>query len=553
MKKIKFLLPIIAFAFISCDQYLDINESPNNLTFDKATPSKLLPGAQVSTFRVQVGSMNQLGNVFMNSWSRNVQSFGNGFDNELQLQLNSAFYANIWDGLFRELKNYQAIIDYPNPDGKYDKYVAAAKICKSFYTQYLVDLYGNVPYTQAWKGSANVTPTYDDDYAIYQALIADLEDARDLIANADPDPAVTEDIAPYDVMLAGDMAKWTEFANTVQLRLCLRMSEVTGAKATFRDAKLADIAGGPFLSDNVSINPGFNGSTADNLSPIISTYFYNTDQSNVQNRTFITMSGHAYKSLQSYATTNYPAAGSQEIIPGSGVNYMNLTDPRSARLFTGAPGNPRRAVTQGSSSVDVGLNTASFPGLPCRMGALGHVNPYDQFGFFAGAIAGFPQDFFGADGFVMTYSESCFLQAEAAVRYPSLFSGAQTWFDEGVTDSFLMRNATIGSYLTTINASKPNFGFGASTTTAQRLHAIMYQKWIALMGINACESYVEYTRTGYPLTPLSTNALQSRKPYRLIYPVSEYVANSANVPAMSPTDPFTVNTLTPFWVPGAPN
>ena len=551
MKKLKFLVPILALAFLSCDQYLDVNNSPNQLTFDKATPSKLLPGAQVSTYRVQVGSMNQLGNVFMNSWTRNVQSFGNGFDKELQLNLDNGFYASIWDGLFRELKNYQAIIDYPNPDGTYDNYVAAAKICKSFYTQYLVDLYGNVPYSEAWKGNANVTPKYDDDYAIYQSLITQLEEARNLIANA---PANVEDIAPYDVMLEGDMTKWTEFANTVQLRLCLRMSECTGAKATYRDSKLAAIAAGPFLSGNVSINPGFSGATADNLTPMISNYFYNTDQSNVQNRTFIAMSGHAWKSLQSYATTNYPTAGSQEIIAGSGVNYPNLTDPRSARIFTGGiqggAVGPRRAVNQGSSSVNVAAPTTAIPGPPSRLGALGHINPYDQVGFFAGTVPGYPEDFFGVDGFIMTLSESCFLQAEAAVRYPSLFSGGQTLFEQGITDSFLFRNATIGTYIASINA-KPNFGWAGTNT--QKLHAIMYQKWIALMGINGIESYIDYTRTGFPLTPLSSNATQTRKPYRLVYPVSEYVANSANVPAMSPTDPFALNTLTPFWVPGAPN
>ncbi len=551
MKKLKFLVPILALAFLSCDQYLDVNNSPNQLTFDKATPSKLLPGAQVSTYRVQVGSMNQLGNVFMNSWTRNVQSFGNGFDKELQLNLDNGFYASIWDGLFRELKNYQAIIDYPNPDGTYDNYVAAAKICKSFYTQYLVDLYGNVPYSEAWKGNANVTPKYDDDYAIYQSLITQLEEARNLIANA---PANVEDIAPYDVMLQGDMTKWTEFANTVQLRLCLRMSECTGAKATYRDSKLAAIAAGPFLSGNVSINPGFSGATADNLTPMISNYFYNTDQSNVQNRTFIAMSGHAWKSLQSYATTNYPTAGSQEIIAGSGVNYPNLTDPRSARIFTGGiqggAVGPRRAVNQGSSSVDVAGPTTAIPGPPSRLGALGHINPYDQAGIFAGTAAGYPEDFFGVDGFIMTLSESCFLQAEAAVRYPSLFSGGQTLFEQGITDSFLFRNATIGTYIASINA-RPNFGWAGTNT--QKLHAIMYQKWIALMGVNGIESYIDYTRTGFPLTPLSSNATQTRKPYRLVYPVSEYVANSANVPSMSPTDPFALNTLTPFWVPGAPN
>lgn len=98
-----------------------------------------------------------------------------------------------------------------------------------------------------------------------------------------------------------------------------------------------------------------------------------------------------------------------------------------------------------------------------------------------------------------------------------------------------------------IDDSKPNFGYSATFTTAQKLHAIMYQKWIALMGVNAIESYIDYTRTGYPLTPLSTVATQSRKPYRLIYPVSEYVANTANVPNVNANDAFVINAFTPFW------
>lgn len=540
MKKLKLLAPILAFAFFSCDQYLDINDSPNDVLFIQATPSKLLPGAQVSTYRVQVTTMNQLGNVFMNSWTRNVQSYGNGFDKELQLNLDNGFYTGIWDGLFRNLKNFDAIIKYPNPSGKYDYYVAAAKICKAHYMQYIVDLYGNAPYTEAWAGNDNLTPAYDDDYAIYQDLFGELEEARDLIANA---PVDVDDISAYDVMLLGDMAKWVEFANTIELRLCLRMSEVTGAKATFRDAKLVEIAAGPFLSDNVVVNPGWNASTNDQATPGFNTFAIDVTGTARSNRIFITMSGHAYKSLQSYATTNYPAAGSQEIIAGSGVNYPNVTDPRSARLFTagvGTVGGFRRAVNQGSSSVDVGPPTATFPSLPCRLGLIGNFNPYLQ------APNQTIAEYSACDGYVMTYSEACFLQAEAAVRYPALFSGAATFFDAGVNSSFDMRYAVVGSYLTTIN-TKPNFGYSASFTTPQKLHAIMYQKWVALMGIHAIESYIDYVRTGYPLTPLSTVSIQSRKPYRLIYPTSEYVANTANVPAMSANDAFAINAFTPFW------
>ena len=540
MKKIKFSIAILAFTLFSCDQYLDINESPNNLTFADATPSKLLPGAQVSTYRVQIGSMNQLGNVFMNSWTRNVSSFGNGYDKELQLIIDNSFYNNIWDGLYLNLMNFQAIIDYPNPDGKYDNYIAAAKICKAHYMQYIVDLYGDSPYSQAWKPSQFLTPAYDDDYATYQDLIANLEDARALIAAANPN---ADDIAAFDVMLGGDMNRWNEFANTLQLRLCMRMSEVTGAQATYRDSKLSDIVSGPFLSDNVTINPGFNDGNDDQASPGFNTYANDVTGAARQNRTFIAHTAHGYKAMQSYATTNYPAAGSQEIIAGSGVFYPNVTDSRRARLFTnGAGATGPRAVEQGASFVTVGNPSLTYPGTPSRLGLVGN---FDMYAEHPGVTVA---DYSSASGYIMTLCESYFLQAEAAVRYPGLgFSGEQALFDAGVTESFVSRVATMGSYLATIN-TKPYFGLAASVTMDEKIHAIMYQKWIALMGHHGIESFVDYNRTGFPLTPLSLTATQSRKPYRLSYPVSEYIANAGNVPSLTNADIFTINAKTPFWI-----
>ena len=436
MKKIKFIAPLLAFALFSCDNYLDVNTSPNTLVYDDVTPSLLLPGAQVSAYRVQTINMNQLGNVFMNSWTRNVQGFGNGFDRELQLTIDNSFYAPIWDGLYRSVNNFQGIIDYPNPDGSQDSFVAIAKICKSHYLQYIVDLYGDAPYSEAFKGADNLTPKYDDDFAIYQSLITNLEEARDLITAADPDAI---DPAAYDAMLGGDLTRWVEFANTIELRLLLRMSNVTGAQAAYRDAKLATIVGGPFLSDNVIINPGFAATNDDQMNPFVNNFFYNVAGDNQQNRSFVTMTGHAWKSLQSIASTNTQPAGAYQIIPSSPLNYPNLTDPRSARMFTGGVvngvGQPRRAVIQGANTVTIGAGgTTAYPGVPCRIGALGHNAPY---GVYNTTGANNAQAFAGIDGFVMTYSEACFLLAEAAARADNGeagyagFTDAQGWFDKG--------------------------------------------------------------------------------------------------------------------------
>jgi hypothetical protein len=339
------------------------------------------------------------------------------------------------------------------------------------------------------------------------------------------------------------MAAWNEFANSTELRLLLRMSEATDATVvTYRNTKMQAIAAGPFLSANVAINPGYNGSTDSQATPGFFAYAYVTAGTTQGNRVFITMSGHAYKALQSTATTNWPVGATREIVPGSGVSYPDVTDPRSARLFTAGSGQTfRRAVTQGSTLVDVTTPTGTLPGLPCRLGLIGNFNPYAQ------APNQTLEEYFSCDGSVMSLSESKFLEAEAAVRYPTVFTGsAQTAFNAAVTEDFTRKVATMGTYLTTIN-TKPNFGYSAAFTPAQNLHAIMFQKWIALMGVNAIESYIDYTRTGYPLTPLSTVTTKTRKPYRLIYPTSEYVANSGNVPNVVEADVFAINAFTPFW------
>jgi len=549
MKKFKFIPLFLVFAFFSCDNYLDVNTSPDAVPFDQLQPPQMLAGAQLSTFRIQCTTMNQLGNVFMNSWTRNVASYGNGYDRELQLTIDNSFYSGIWDGLYRNIMNFQGIIDFPNPNGQYDNYKAAALICKAHYTQYIVDLYGNVPFSQAWKGQSNLTPTYDDDYAVYQSLISDLEAARELINNGSPD---AEDISAKDIMMYGDMTLWEKFANTIELRMLVRMSNVTGDKATYRNDKLATIASSTFLTKPVTINPGFTSNNDSEQNPFVNNFFYNSAGTNQSNRTFVAMSGHAWKSLQSYGSTNYPSGADHIIDSGSllpSLTYLNANDPRSTLMFTGGISNgaagPRRAVTQGSSVVDIAGPTTSLAGPPCRLGASGHNRPY---GYSVSGIT----DYSKIDGYVMTLAESEFLQAEAALRWPDLFGDVTGHFNNGIDDSFGFRNANNRAAYKTFVDTKLGYSTSLGSFDEQ-LNAIMYQKWIALMGIHGIESYIDYTRTGYPITPLSTNATKARKPYRLIYPLSEYIANSSNVPSLSEAECFTINSKTPFWVSGAPN
>ena len=58
-----------------------------------------------------------------------------------------------------------------------DSYKAVALILKSYITSVLTDVFGDVPYTEAWMGSdetAILSPVYDTQESIYAALLANL-------------------------------------------------------------------------------------------------------------------------------------------------------------------------------------------------------------------------------------------------------------------------------------------------------------------------------------------------------------------------------------------
>lgn len=537
MKKLKFLfISVLTLSFIGCDNYLDVNNDYNNVPYESVTPKLIMPGAQLSAYRVQVGTMNELGNVFMNSWAGNVNSFTGGFAVEFQLNLDNAFRNAIWNSTYASIKNFHDIETFSNPTGEWDYYIAAAKVMKAFYVQYLVDLYGNIPYSEAFQGQLLLNPKYDDDQAVYRSLITKLEEARTLIANANP--SVAKDMANTDIIFGGNMSLWNELANTVELRMLLRMSNNTGAVAAYRDSKLATLSGASFLSAPAMINPGFTSNNDSQLNPFYGTYLCDSAGNRLTNNSFICASNHIARFMNGTVTS--------EIVAGSGRFYPGVIDPRRGRMWRLSSG-VIRGVTQGATS---GTPEASNPVSPIGWYAfVPYIGALPAFTTYAGTLP-----MAESAGVVMTKAESDFLRAEAAVRYPALFSGASTHFTNGVTDAFNFYglSANAGAYLTAV-ANKPGLGWTAATTDALKIEAIMTQKWLALVHVNAIESFIDYNRTGYPVTPLALTAGQTRKPRRLIYPVSEYVANSANVPNVSTTQIFaTTDPSHPFWMLGDP-
>jgi len=518
MKKIFYILPIVALSLFSCESYLDINEDPNNITIDQVTPTMFLPGAQLETYKTQVTDMNRLGNVFTNAWAANVYSFTGGFSDEYTLNtINTTFYDQIWDETYKNVGNFQAIIDYPNADGSQDNYVAIAKIMKTYYAQTLVDLYGDMPYSEAWQQQGNVFPKYDDDFEIYKALYANLESAQALIAGGNGSAVGAEDIS-----FGGNMGDWDNLANILKVKLLVRMSDATTpAVVAYRNSKATALAGTTFVTKDLTVNPGFNSSNDDQMNPWLKDYRINSAGTAPSNFNFVRASKHQADFFN----------GVGGLIPGNNPNnrnYPTFNDPRGARLWEpGVVGNE-----QGATSLD---NT-TFPNAS-DFGILTFWPHYNLSPITIPNLA-------AVDGYVMTKAEQEFILAEASIKFPGLGLTGSTHFSAGIQDSFDYLFVNLGGYPGNI-ASVP--GLGWTGTNNDKIEAIMTQKWIALTSQNAIQSYIDYTRTGFPVTPLATTTTKANKPYRLMYPASEYATNSANVPSISNADLFTVNSTTPFW------
>ncbi|MCJ8155152.1 SusD/RagB family nutrient-binding outer membrane lipoprotein [Chryseobacterium sp. SSA4.19] len=541
MKTIKntILLLALSLGAVSCNQYLDINENPNAAHIEDITPAFVFPGAASEIHRIQTagdGSMMHYGSLMANNWGSNVYAFSGFFSREFNLStVDASFYSGIWSTIYFQSANLKLIEEYPNADHKQDYYVAMAKILKAFYMQYIVDLYGDAPYSDAFGRGLNTKPKYDDDKEIYKALINDIDNGIALI-NAGNIDAISP--GGTDVIFGGNMTNWKAFANTIKLRMLLRMSNVTGDMATFRDAKLATLPSSTaaYITQNVVVNPGYSNATAEKMNPFLAAYRISATALIPQAYNQITASEHIALALNGNRFGSVQPYSSNPIY----TKFNNITDPRSTRLFTAInyQGFPQvKGVRQGASSGD--------PGAPLD------VTTVSKFG--TGTFAGSTTVTSNAQlisagnargGMIMSLAEAKFLQAEAALRYPSLFSGGSARFEEGIDASGVWLGANMATYKTQI-ATREGLGWTGSNT--QILESIMTQKWLALANVSPIESFLDFLRTGYPATPMPVGASVANKPYRLMYPITEFSANSENVPNITSAQLFVKNQYTPFW------
>jgi hypothetical protein len=195
---------------------LDINTDPN--TASKASINLLLTEAQFGGLNTFAGGLN---NATMGFQAINTSSDDFNFTN--------SSWNGTWNYLYSgPLKDLEELINAADPE-KNPRYLAIGQLLKAYYFTTMVDLWGDIPYSEAFKGNdpngQNTQPVFDKGSDIYA-------DAFKLIDSAIENLKLNQAVAVKgDIIYGGNSAKWLKMARSLKLRLLINTRKVQDNKS----------------------------------------------------------------------------------------------------------------------------------------------------------------------------------------------------------------------------------------------------------------------------------------------------------------------------------
>jgi len=218
----KFLLSsIVAVGMVSCElNDLDINTDPNSAS--KASLNLLLTNAQFEGLNTFAGGLN---NTTMGFQAINTSSDDFNFTN--------SSWNGTWNYLYSgPLKDLEEMINAADPELN-PRYLGIAQLMKAYYFTTMVDLWGDIPYTEAFKGNdpngQNTQPVYDKGADIYADAFRLIDEA---IVNLGKTQAAS---VKGDIIYGGSNTKWIKMAKSLKLKLLINTRNVQNNTAAIQE------------------------------------------------------------------------------------------------------------------------------------------------------------------------------------------------------------------------------------------------------------------------------------------------------------------------------
>ena len=221
MRKIFLFIVTITLLFtMGCKKFIDVNNDPNSLL-------DVQEGLILSPVELDISSNIAAGNVsiIVNHWMQNV-ALNQPVPNSGTYLQNNIDFDGDWSNIYvTGLNNLNILNKKAEANGNLN-YAGIAKILTSYCLGVATDLWGDIPYSEAFKGSDNFTPAYDPQEDIYTALQTLLDNGIEDIGKGEG-KAVGSD----DYFYGGDMDKWLTLAYTLKARYYIHLTKAPGHDA----------------------------------------------------------------------------------------------------------------------------------------------------------------------------------------------------------------------------------------------------------------------------------------------------------------------------------
>jgi hypothetical protein len=531
MKTYKYLAlaSVLALGLAGCSDFGDTNVNPESINEDNVPYAMVFSNAQHQA----LGSdwdMWRTGCIYCEQFTQQLVSL-DWWPYYTRYEWSNDYSKSYWDtfdgdrGAMRDVTTcYDKWAD--NADMKIDYNIA--RVMRVYAFSKMTDLYGDIPYSQAGRPSKYPYPVYDSQESIYKSMLAELDSAQTNLGSG------SAKMGNQDLYYNGDAASWKKFANSLMLRLAMRLVKVDQTTAKKYAAKA--LANGLMTSNSDNCKLAHSGGTT----------------SNDSSEPFAKI--HAHEDREFYLTDAF-------------VNMLKGTnDPRISLIGTIAPSKDGKQYTDIQSNTggvwtshDYGdMTFASQKGLPS-----GGYNIVENSQYFVGKVdKAFNDSAYLANygryysspnrctyadptgvTFIVTYAQTEFLLAEAAYR--GYISGsAKAYYDAGVKAAF-EQYSQFPNAGSAISVAFPN---GADAAAAAYLAANPFDNSKALEQINTqyyinsfgdpYEVFSNWRRSGYPvLSPAPMAKLDGECatasdgysiPRRFRYPTSESQVNATN-------------------------
>ncbi|MEP7144190.1 MAG: SusD/RagB family nutrient-binding outer membrane lipoprotein [Ferruginibacter sp.] len=248
MKKSFFILTLFISTLSGCKKFLDVNTDPNN-PVDVQESLILAPAELNISDNIFAGNAAIIIQNYLQAIAPNQENPG-----LWNYQLFNIDVDGDWSAVYVGGLNNLNILNIKATASGKSNYAAIAKILSAYVLGTATDIWGDIPYTEAFKGSANFTPVYDKQEDIYKSV-------QTLLAAALDDIAKGSTVVPGgdDYFYNGDMAKWKKLAYTLQARYYMHLTRAPGYTAAAQADNALQALNNGMLSNDDDLKFAYEG------------------------------------------------------------------------------------------------------------------------------------------------------------------------------------------------------------------------------------------------------------------------------------------------------